>query len=56
MEINLIKAFILKDTYIFYIDVKLYLLFYKGYLLLRKYVNELFHFIFLTLYLISIFA
>ena len=41
---NLIKAFILKDIYIFFVNAKFYLLFYKGYLSLRKYINELFYF------------
>ena len=40
----MIKAFILKDIYISYINVKFHLLLYKNYLLLKKYVNELFHF------------
>ena len=44
MRINLIKASILKDIYIFYINVKLYLLSYKDYLSSEKYVNELFYF------------
>ena len=44
MRINLIKAFILKDIYIFYVNVKFHLLFYKDHLSLRKYVNKLFYF------------
>ena len=30
MKINLIKVFILKDVYIFYVNIKFYLLFYKN--------------------------
>ena len=44
MRINLIKTFILKDIYIFYVNVKFYLLSYKNLLSLKKYVNELFYF------------
>ena len=44
MRINLIKVFILKNVSIFYVGVKLYLLFYKSYLSLKKYINELFYF------------
>ena len=44
IKINLIKNFILKDIYIFYVNIKFYLLSYKGYLSLEKYVNELFYF------------
>ena len=40
----MIKVFILKDIYIFCVNVKFYLLFYKNYLSLKKYVNELFYF------------
>ena len=40
----MIKAFILKDIYIFYVNVKFYLLFYKDYLSSKKYVNKLFYF------------
>ena len=44
MRINLIKVFILKNVYIFYVNVKFYLLSYKDYLSLKKYVNKLFYF------------
>ena len=44
MRINLIKIFILKHIYIFYVNIKFYLLSYKNYLSLEKYINELFYF------------
>ena len=44
MRINLIKVFILKDIYIFCVNVKFYSLSHKNHLSLRKYVNELFYF------------
>ena len=40
----MIKVFILKDIYIFYVNINFYLLFYKNYLSPKKYVNELFYF------------
>ena len=44
MRINLIKVFILKNIYIFYVNINFYLSSYKNYLSSKKYVNELFHF------------
>ena len=41
---NLIKAFILKNIYISYVNVKFHLLSYKDHLSLEKYVNKLFYF------------
>ena len=34
----------LKNVYIFYINLNFYLLFYKEHLIFDKYVNELFYF------------
>ena len=41
---NLFKFSTLEDVYIFCVKLNFYLLFYKEYLILDKYVNELFYF------------
>ena len=41
---NLFKALVLQNAYVFYVEIKLHSLSYKDYLLSGKYVNELFYF------------
>ena len=44
IKINLFKPSVIKNTYITYAKFNLYSLSHNGYLLLEKYINELFHF------------